>query len=526
MADYYPLIARAVAGLDKSTGETRRTLYERARAALLAQLRGVTPALSESDVTRERLALEEAIRKVETEAARRTRVDTPRPETAAPPPQTPAGGGEQKPAIDFGLPNARGKNEPPRPQSPRIEPTFSAPGKGAPQPAPGKGAPPPAAGTRAPAEKRGPDTAAPGAPRRPAGQPADPTARVDQALKDFRNAAPPKNAAEPGRGSQAREAGAPIPAIDLDRLEPRWGAEDFSSPRELPPGRSAEPRDGGRPAGRNRRPLPDEFEHPVRQPRLGPRFGGLSRLLIIGGIFVVGAMLATLAYQQRASLANLYQSLRGPAAPATRDAAQTRPKIADRVGGSQQDSSGRSAPGAQVAQRVVLTEGQPNSTERKQYVGSVIWRSEMVTSGPGLPPDLAIKADVEIPERKMRMNLVLRRNTEQSLPASHTIEILFATPPDFPGGAVADARGVLMEQADQKSTVPLSGLRVKVTNGFFLIGLLNEDNEVRRNVQLLKDRPLLSIPIIYSNNQHALLSLEKGVPGDRVFAEAFTAWKQ
>src|SRR5579872_7359883 len=74
MADYYPLIARAVAGLDKNTGDARRALYERARAALVAQLRGVTPALDESDVTRERLALEEAIRKVEGESARQTTV--------------------------------------------------------------------------------------------------------------------------------------------------------------------------------------------------------------------------------------------------------------------------------------------------------------------------------------------------------------------------------------------------------------------------------------------------------------------
>ena len=49
MADYYPLIARAVAGLDKNTGENRRALYERARGALVNQLRGVEPALEEAD---------------------------------------------------------------------------------------------------------------------------------------------------------------------------------------------------------------------------------------------------------------------------------------------------------------------------------------------------------------------------------------------------------------------------------------------------------------------------------------------
>src|SRR4051812_3727640 len=74
MADYYPLIARAIAGLDPSApGESRRALYERARTALIAQLRSVQPPLSETEITRERLSLEEAVRKVESEAAQRAR---------------------------------------------------------------------------------------------------------------------------------------------------------------------------------------------------------------------------------------------------------------------------------------------------------------------------------------------------------------------------------------------------------------------------------------------------------------------
>ena len=74
MADYYPLIARAIAALDPNApGESRRALYERARTALIAQLRSVQPPLSESEITRERLSLEEAVRKVESEAAQRAR---------------------------------------------------------------------------------------------------------------------------------------------------------------------------------------------------------------------------------------------------------------------------------------------------------------------------------------------------------------------------------------------------------------------------------------------------------------------
>jgi hypothetical protein len=77
MADYYPLIARAVAGIEKNTDDARRTLYERARSMLRAQLLSVTPALDESDVVRERLALEEAIRKVEGESARQATLGQP-----------------------------------------------------------------------------------------------------------------------------------------------------------------------------------------------------------------------------------------------------------------------------------------------------------------------------------------------------------------------------------------------------------------------------------------------------------------
>src|SRR5512144_331885 len=84
MADYYPLISRAVSGLEKNTGENRRALYDRARAALVSQLRGVEPALDEPDITRERLALEEAIRKVEAEAAKRLRAEASDAEAAEP----------------------------------------------------------------------------------------------------------------------------------------------------------------------------------------------------------------------------------------------------------------------------------------------------------------------------------------------------------------------------------------------------------------------------------------------------------
>jgi Ankyrin repeats (3 copies) len=67
MADYYPLIRRAISNLTENTEMARNLIYERARSTLLTQLARHIPRMSTSEVTRERQYLEEAIRKVEEE---------------------------------------------------------------------------------------------------------------------------------------------------------------------------------------------------------------------------------------------------------------------------------------------------------------------------------------------------------------------------------------------------------------------------------------------------------------------------
>src|SRR5262249_49949890 len=141
-----------------------------------------------------------------------------------------------------------------------------------------------------------------------------------------------------------------------------------------------------------------------------------------------------------------------------------------------------------VAQKVVLYEEDPGDPNGKRFVGSAIWRTESVSVSPGQPPELQVRADVEVPERKLAMTVSLRRNTDKGLPASHTVEIVFKLPTDFPSGGISNVPGILMKQAEQTRGVPLAGLAVKVTNGFFLIGLSNVDSDKERNLSLLKER--------------------------------------
>ena len=493
-----------------------------------AQLRGVQPALEESEITRERLALEEAIRKVEAEAARQGRE-----------------------ALRPTLPR---RAEPPRPDMPRATPRPSSPTHPrppAPAPRPAEGAPPQQ-------------------PRPPA--PGSRSSLQDQALKKFREGpadTPPDSRRSPFRDNgdqilpvsgrmQPRDAGEQIlpaaPSLppasapqeqygreeQAESHEParpeRHALEDYGQlePQMEPENLWALPLDNttGRAARRSRRAvtaaradgaaLRAEERQPARRP---PRsYAGLIRLSLA---LVLLLVIVGLVVWQRTTIVNVATNVvamfrSSPSAPPKEAAAPVRPKIADRIG---QPSPAPSS-GPAVAQRVVLYEEEPDDPQGKRFVGTVLWKTEMRPATPGRPPELAVRADVEVPERNMSVTFSFRRNTDASLPASHTIEIVFTLPADSPSGGVQKVPGVLMKQSESTRGVPLAGLAVPVTPGYFLIGLSSLESDMQRNLQLLKERAWFDVPIIYNNNRRAILAMEKGTPGEQAFAAAFAAWKQ
>jgi hypothetical protein len=65
MADYYPIVAKAVSALGPNTEETRRRVYDRARSALLSEVHKLVPALDQTEIMAEQFYLELAIGEVE-----------------------------------------------------------------------------------------------------------------------------------------------------------------------------------------------------------------------------------------------------------------------------------------------------------------------------------------------------------------------------------------------------------------------------------------------------------------------------
>jgi hypothetical protein len=586
MTDYYPLIARAVAGLEKNTGDQRRALYERARTALVAQLRGLDPPLTESEITRERLALEESIRKVEAEAARKARFETPRidpvtltrpldllrredkpvpsliPQPPAPPParapiiREPAAP-DRDPAFGAreAAPGLRESVSPLRepPPSMREPPTVDR----EPSDRPMNDQPPrrsfiPAAPLDVPEPRRPePAPSGPAAARAPGRNRTRPPPLTDEGLKGFRDVvaeAETLGEATAQAARSAREAYAAVPSDDpeLDRLEPRLEPMGLRSPlRETPPGRGAEPmarmpeeRAPARPAEAPRgaeaaRPPPPRPMGARRVSVLGEERPQRSSAALVAALFAVLVIvsIAGALYWWREPIKGWFAAVRLPL-QGQAEQNPTRPKIPDRVGQpTQAEQPAGAAPVgknvlAAVAQRVVLYEEDPADPQGKRFVGSAVWRTETVSPGAGQAPELAIRADFEIPDRNITATMSIRRNTDQALPASHTIELMFNIPADFPFGGISDVPTILMKQAEQARGVPLAGLVVKVTPTFFLVGLASGEGESQHNIELLKERSWFDIPLVYTNGRRAILAVEKGTPGERAFAEAFAAWGQ
>ena len=441
MADYYPSIAQAVNGLEVNTVVTRRSIYDRARAAMVAQLRSLAPAFSESAIARELSALEEAIRKTEAENLRRLRTPAPPPPVRQPdPPRMPIRQFDPPPPLI-------------RDTGDGDELEFRFPRN-----------PSPSWAARSHAHILGPGPVVP-----------------------QRNPTPPRISTPPRDPAPPRN-----PAPYRSPLEPRSFMSESTAPAAT----------------------------------WSPRPRRKLAALTIAGMLVFAATAATGVFMGPEIIA-AFRGLTNSdeaADPPARGNAGAPPKIAERIGFTPVVS-----PSAKinplVAQKVMLYEEDAAEPAGRSFGGSADWRTESISPGAGQSPTVALRADIEIPDQHIGVRWTLRNNDDAALPASHTMEIMFTLPPDFSHGGISRIPAVLMKQAESAPGIPLAGLGVKVSPNIFLISLSSADADAQRNVQLLRERPWLDIPIVYDDGRRAILAVEKGSAGDRAFSDAFAAWE-
>ena len=156
--------------------------------------------------------------------------------------------------------------------------------------------------------------------------------------------------------------------------------------------------------------------------------------------------------------------------------------------------------------------------------GSISWTAVRENGADGRP-DPQIQGRINVPERGITALLTLKRNTDNSLPASHIIEVVFSVPADFEGGAIENLQRIAMKRTEQDRGDPLVAVTAKVTDDTYLVALNDFEDVVKRNVELLSTRGWMDIPLTYRNGRRALITLDKGTTGGNVFEQVLREWE-
>src|SRR5690606_7548124 len=177
------------------------------------------------------------------------------------------------------------------------------------------------------------------------------------------------------------------------------------------------------------------------------------------------------------------------------------------------------APSLAVGQRAIFYEERTNQADASAENGTIVWSVVRESPGGALPPEPAIRAEATIPGKDLQLRMTIRRNGDRTLPAGHIVEMIFLTPDGFEGGSIANVSRISFKQTEQDTGNPLIGIPAKIADGFFLIALSDAPSEMEVNTSLLRIQRWLDIPIVYESGRRALLSIEKGIPGERVFED-------
>ena len=505
MAEYYPLLAKAAANLKEPSAEARRALYERARKALLAQLKNAQPPVPDADIAREEAALDAAATRVETEIAAHLAQGAPL--TAPMPAQAPS------------------------PVSPAEKGDVSL----SPPAAPSRFNSPPA--LRPPPPLRAPPSVRPSAAR-----PSAPPPAVNQTPLSLDKAAvartPPPFGAWPEPSTAA-------PTIDAPTTETNATAGIEPSPLS-----SQDDPAGGdflRNFGRSRveASVADNASADVERREIQTRpeavrplapvsrdaSGGVNKSVLFGALIALLAMVAIggYAYSTRDKPEDFAPPTAAPSAevdPGANKIAGRAAPAKDTGGDAVQGKTAAAAPspaGVPVAQRAALLIEAPDEPSKvKTLVGTVVWSIE--TASNGLP---GLRAKASIPGANFNLDIFIVKNIDPKIASTHRIELRFAVGANDNGvSGVKQIAAPEMRLEDHPSGDALNGVTAQVTDSYFWFALAQGDTAVERNIDLLRSRGWLDVPILLTTNKIAKITLEKGAVGDQLIRQIIDAWAQ
>ncbi|CAN7695188.1 hypothetical protein ASC89_16025 [Devosia sp. Root413D1] len=171
------------------------------------------------------------------------------------------------------------------------------------------------------------------------------------------------------------------------------------------------------------------------------------------------------------------------------------------------------------SQSLLLEASDSGTTGAVPFSGTVEWSKG--TDEMGLP---TLIGKANIPARNLAVDVLIRKNSDASLPASHLMEVNFRVTDSFIGGSIAGLPGVLLKNEELVQGTPLVGASARVVGNSFLFALSASPADITANSSLLTSRKWMDLALIYATGKRAIITLEKDAAAETMFTEVVGEW--
>jgi hypothetical protein len=190
---------------------------------------------------------------------------------------------------------------------------------------------------------------------------------------------------------------------------------------------------------------------------------------------------------------------------------------------AQNPPAASAAPAPSAGRAAMLVASADNPQKPVVSLGSTVW--SLIPAAPGQPATVAVKAEADIPDLKMHAAMTLRKNTDPTLQATHTMDLKFSFADGAPITGFKDVGLPQMRMEDSTAAEALTSVKVKISDTYFLIALAKGDSDTARNLDLMQTRAWFDFPLLLNDDRIAKVVFQKSPEGQAMLEKAFEAWK-
>jgi hypothetical protein len=181
------------------------------------------------------------------------------------------------------------------------------------------------------------------------------------------------------------------------------------------------------------------------------------------------------------------------------------------------------APAPSAGRAAMLIASADSPQKPAVSLGSTVW--SLIPAAPGQPATAGVKAEADIPDLKMHSTMTLRKNSDPTLQATHTIDLKFSFAPGAPITGFKDVGLPQMRKEDSTAAEALTSVKVKISDIYFLIALAKGEADTARNLDLMQTRSWFDFPLLLNDDRIAKVVFQKSPEGQAILEKAFEAWK-